>query len=267
MTTERPQLWSREDIEVQVAALLQIGHHIRPVQWQGQPAWLKLSVPQPPAWRYQLLAGMARLLRMPSMQPVRPHGGAAGIRNEIDRLTALASAGLRVPCLLDHGDHWLLISDLGHVTLESLIRHAEGEAQLAHWQRGADYILQAHRAGQYLSQAFARNLVWAPDAGLGAIDFEDDPIGAMPLVHAQIRDWLPYFFSTAYHFRNRLPVLCDAIRAVLAQEDAAVRDGVVRAMRRSAWLRALRWLPRRMQRRDVQKTQCVGELAHRCSRF
>jgi hypothetical protein len=265
MTTEHPRLGSRADIEVQVAALLRAGRHIQPVTWLGQPAWLKLSVPQPPAWRYQLLAGMARLLRQPAMQPVRPHGGVAGIRNEIHRLTALSAAGLRVPQLLDHTDHWLLISDLGQTTLESLIRHAAAETQLAYWQRGADYILQAHRAGQYLSQAFARNLVWSPEQGLGAIDFEDDPIGAMPLVHAQIRDWLPYFFSTAIYFEKRLPVLCAAIGAVLAQEDAAVCDGVVDALRRTAWLRALRWLPRPMQRRDVLKTQCAGELAHLCA--
>lgn len=266
MKTERPTLGSRADTERQVATLLQAGRHIAPVLWQGQPAWLKLSVPQPPAWRYRLLGGAAWLLRMPALQPVRPHGGAAGIRNEIERLNALAAAGLNVPTLLDHGEHWLLISDLGHTTLESLIRHSEGEAQLAHWKRGADYLLQAHRAGQYLSQAFARNLVSSPDGGLGAIDFEDDPIGAMPLAAAQVRDWLPYLFSTAIYFKTRLPELCEATRAALAQEDAAVRDGVLRAMRRTAWLRALRWLPRRMQRRDVQKTRCAGELARHCTR-
>jgi hypothetical protein len=266
MATARPPLGSRAELETQVAALRQTGRHIQPVLWLGQPAWLKLSMPQPPAWRYQLQAGMARVLRLSAFQPVRPQGGVAGIRNEIGRISALSAAGLRVPQLLAQDDHWLLISDLGHTTLESLIRHSEGEVQLAHWQRGADYILQAHRAGQYLSQAFARNLVWSPEQGLGAIDFEDDPIGAMPLVHAQVRDWLPYFFSTAIYFKARLPVLCDAIHAVLAQEDAAVRDGVLSALRRTAWLRALRWLPQRMQRRDVLKTQCAGELARRCSR-
>jgi len=50
-------------------------------------------VSQPPAWRYQLLAGMARLIRQPALQPVRPDGGVAGIRNEISRMTALASSG------------------------------------------------------------------------------------------------------------------------------------------------------------------------------
>lgn len=264
MNAGRPQLDSRADIDAQVAAMRQSGRHIQAVQWQGQPAWLKLSVPQPPAWRYQLLAGMARLLRQPAMQPVRPDGGPAGIQNEIHRLTTLEDAGLRVPHIQDHSDHWLLISDLGRTTLESLIRHADPGEQLAHWQRGADYIRQAHRAGQYLSQAFARNLVWSPEHGLGAIDFEDDPISAMPLSQAQVRDWLPYLFSTAVFFRDRLPELCTAIHEALAQEDAVVRQGVYAALRRTAWLRALRWLPTRMQRRDVLKTQCFGELARLC---
>ena len=148
MTTARPDLGRRADIDAQVAALRQTGRHIQPVLWQGQPAWLKLSVPQPPAWRYQLLAGMARLLQQSAMQPVRPPGGVAGLRNEAGRLVALDAAGLRVPHLLAHADHWILISDIGHTTLESLIRHADPATQLEHWQRGADYIRQAHQAGQ-----------------------------------------------------------------------------------------------------------------------
>lgn len=265
MNSAALQLASRADIEAEIATLRQAGRHIVPVRWQGQPAWLKLSVPQPPAWRYQLLAGMARLLQHPAMQPVRPHGGATGIRNESRRLVSLADAGLRVPQLLAHDDHWLLISDIGHTTLEMLLRRSEAETQMEYWQRGAGYILQAHRARQYLSQAFARNLVWSPEHGFGAIDFEDDPISAMTLAQAQIRDWLPYFFSTAIHFKDRLPELCAAIQSVLAQEDSSVRAGVITALRRTAWLRALRWLPARMQRRDVLKTQCYGELARLCS--
>lgn len=266
MSGARPQLGSRADIEALIASMRLSHAHIRQVDWQGQAAWLKLSVPQPPAWRYTLLAGMARLLRHPAMQPVRPHGGEAGIRNEAERLAALAAAGLRVPQVLAQDAHWLLISDIGHLTQEHRLRHAAPAERLAIWQRGADYIRQAHRAGQYLSQAFARNFVWSPEHGLGAIDFEDDPISAMSLAQAQIRDWLPYCFSTAIHFEDRLPELCAAIRAVMADEPPEVRRGVRAALRRTAWLRWLRWLPARMQRRDVLKTQCYGELARLCSR-
>lgn len=266
MSHSRPQLASRADVDALIASMRSSGAHIRQVDWQGQPAWLKLSVPQPPAWRYQLLAGMARVLQHPAMQPVRPQGGEAGIRNEAGRLAALAAAGVRVPAILESDAHWLLISDLGHITLEILIRQAAADERMVWWRRGADYIAQAHRAGQYLSQAFSRNLVWSPVHGLGAIDFEDDPIRAMTLAQAQIRDWLPYCFSTAIYFEDRLPELCAAIDEVLANEDPAVRQGVHAALRRTAWLRWLRWLPARMQRRDVLKTQCYGELARRCSR-
>ena len=266
MTTARPQLDSRADIDLQVVALRQARRHIQPVSWNGQPAWLKLSMPQPPAWRYQLQAGIASLLGLPAMRPVRPQGGAAGIGNEADLLARLAAAGLRAPTLMARGDHWLLMSDLGQTTLDSLIRGADPAARLAYWQQGADYIQQVHRAGQYLSQAFARNLVWSAEHGLGAIDFEDDPITAMPLAQAQIRDWLPFLFSTAIYFKDSLPTLCAAVRNALDKEDAAVRHGLYTALRRTAWLRSLRWLPQRMQRNDVLKTHSYGELAGLCSR-
>lgn len=267
MSRPRPRLDSLADVDALIASMRLSGAHIREVDWHGQPAWLKLSVPQPPAWRYTLLAGMARLLQHPALQPIRPHGGEAGIRNEAERLAALAAARVRVPAILARDAQWLLISDLGHTTLEHLMRHAAPDERLRWWRQGADYILQAHRAGQYLSQAFSRNLVWSPEHGLGAIDFEDDPIQAMSLPQAQIRDWLPYCFSTAIYFEDRLPELCAAIAAVLANESPAVREGVHAALRRTAWLRWLRWLPARMQRRDVQKTQCYGELAYRYTRL
>lgn len=266
MTLARPQLSSRADVEAQVAVMRAAGSHIRPVDWQGGAAWLKLAVPQPPAWRYRLLGVAARLLRQPAMQPVRPQGGVAGIRNEAARLAALARAGLRAPQLLAQGEGWLLVADLGPRTLESLIRHADAADRLAHWRRGADYIRRTHQAGQYLSQAFARNLVWSPEAGLGAIDFEDDPASVMPLAQAQIRDWLPYLFSTAIFFEGRLPELSAELRAILADEPAAVREGVRTALRRTAWLRLLRRLPAALRRRDVLKTGCFGELADLYSR-
>lgn len=263
MTADPLALQSHADLEQYAAELKRAGGRIQPVVWAGAPAWLKLSEPQPPAWRYQLLAGMARLVRQPALQPVRPSGGAEGLRNEARRIEALSAAGVHVPALLAQGEEWLLIGDLGRTTLESRIRGAESGERLTRWRLGADYLSRVHRADQYLSQAFARNLVWSPETGLGAIDFEDDPATTMSLPHAQIRDWLPYLFSTAIYFETQLPALAAELRSVLARESSTVRDGVGVALRRTAWVRALKHLPRRMQRRDVIKTRCFGELA-RC---
>ncbi|MFN3715686.1 MAG: hypothetical protein ACK4R8_03060 [Thiobacillus sp.] len=257
----RPALDAHEAVEAQAVQMRREGRHIAPVRWRGEAAWLKLAVPQPPAWRYQLLAGAAKALGQPAIQPVRPHGGNVGLRIEARRIRALGVAQLRAPTILDEADDWLLLSDLGQLTLESLIRRTHADERIQWWQRGADYILQAHRAGQYLSQAFARNFVWSDEAGLGAIDFEDDALSAMSLANAQVRDWLPYLFSSALYFEDRLPELCAALGERIQQEPPAVRSGLATALRRTAWLRAARWLPTRMQRTDVRKTRCFGDFA------
>lgn len=85
---------------------------------------------------------------MPATRPVRPQDGAAGIANEADRLSRLTAAGLRVPAVLERGDHWLLMSDLGQTTLDSLIRGADSVVWMAYWKQGADYIQRVRRAGQ-----------------------------------------------------------------------------------------------------------------------
>lgn len=256
---------THDAVEAHAACLRAEGRHIAPVVWRDTPAWLKLAVPQPPAWRYQLLAGVARVLGQPAMQPVRPHGGNAGLRVEARRIRALGEARLRAPTLLDEADDWLLLSDLGQLTLESLIRHAAKTERLMWWHRGADYILQAHQANQYLSQAFARNFVWSDDAGLGALDFEDDARATMSLADAQVRDWLPYLFSSVMYFEDCLPTLCAALAERMQHEPLAVRAGLATALRRTAWVRAARWLPARMQRTDVRKTRCYGDFAKLCA--
>lgn len=260
-------LTRRADIDAYVAGMRQRGWHIEPVSWCGQPAWLKLSVPQSPAWRYQLLAAAARLLRQPAMQAVRPPGGDEGVQLEIRRIQTLSAAGLRVSTVLDAAGDWVLLSDLGQTTLESLLRQTASADRAIPWQQGAAYLLQTHRTGHYLSQAFVRNFVWSQSHGLAAIDFEDDALSAMSLADAQARDWLAYLFSTAVHFDGRLPDLKTYVEAVMSQETTDVRVRVFSALRMTAWLRLLRVLPQRMQRRDVVKTRCFGELAQLCGRL
>ena len=59
----------------------------------------------------------------------------------------------------------------------------------------ATAIERVHRSGQYLSQAFARNIIVCNDSQIGFIDFEDDPGRYMPLERCQSRDYLCYLQS------------------------------------------------------------------------
>jgi len=194
---------------------------------------------QRPAWRYRLLNGLARLIRLPLLKAAPAHGGARAQQIEIDRLRRLAAAGVPVPQVLHAEDEFFVQSWLGDARLDQLLRRADA---LVWWQRGLRALVNLHARDQYLSQAFARNFIARGDA-LAMIDFEDDPLEVMTLAQAQARDWLAFLHASALAFRKRLPAPhaeCVALlRAELARERAPVRRLVSDAARRLRWVQRL----------------------------
>lgn len=205
MAAERPQFESRADIEAQVDALRRRGRHIAPVRWQGGPAWLKLSVPEPPAWRYQIQGAVARVLGVSALQPVRPLGGAAGIRNEAARLDALARGRGPGSPVLVRAEHWLLMSELGHTTLESLILNAGEEAGPRTGAQARPTSAACMPPVNISASPSRVTCSGRPRAGSARSTSKMIPMTAMSLVEAQMRDWMPYFYSTAVYFEAALP--------------------------------------------------------------
>jgi len=188
------------------------------------------------AWRYRLLNGFARLLRLPLLRAAPAHGGTRAQQLEIDRLRRLAAAGVAVPPVLHVEDEFFVQGWLGDARLDHLLRRDDA---LLWWRRGLRTLVDVHARGQYLSQAFARNFI-AVGETLAMIDFEDDPLEAMTLEQAQARDWLAYLHASALAFRSQLPAPhteCVALlRAELAREPAPVRRLVADTARRLRWL-------------------------------
>lgn len=189
-----------------------------------------------PAWRYRLLNGLARLIGLPLLKAAPAHGGARAQAIEVQRLRRLAAAGVPVPRVLHVEDEFFVQSWLGERRLDDLLK---GDAALEWWQRGLHTLVELHRHGQYLSQAFARNFIAVGDT-LAMIDFEDDPLEVMTLDEAQARDWLAYLHSSALAFRLKPPAPraeCIALlRAALARERAPVRRLVGGTARRLRWV-------------------------------
>ena len=101
----------------------------------------------------------------------------------------------RAPRLLAESAGGLMFTHIGEHTL---LHHIENSPErLDYWQQGLAAIERVHRNGQYLSQAFARNIIVCNDGQIGFIDFEDDPGRYMPLERCQSRDYLCYLQSTA----------------------------------------------------------------------
>ncbi|RDI29445.1 hypothetical protein DFR41_1011201 [Pseudacidovorax intermedius] len=232
--------------------------------------WLKKAGPRHGPLRYRLLSLIARTLRLEVLTPVPNPGGAAAIAIEAARLRSLAASGLRVPQVLAEQPEGLLISDLAGsgrsaaMLMERLEQAAtQGPAVLlAAWAQGLEAIARVHARGQYLSQAFARNMVLCPDGEIGFIDFEDDPGATLPTDQCQARDWLSYLHSTGALILAAGPQAAAAHwQAAMAAAEPGVRERVAEAARRMRWLRHLpqgrRW------GRDTQRVRAAAVLLGR----
>lgn len=206
---------------------------------------------------YQALDLLAWLSGQPWVRGVPLQTGAAGQEAELRRLRSLAQAGLAVPRVLHVAPDYFVMSCAHGTDLASMLPRDPALIR-PRWNMGLDFLRQVHAAGQYLSQAFARNLILS-DRGVVAVDFEDDPLQVMTLHDAQTRDWLAYLHSTAWRLPLEESWVVEDLVTALEQEPAVVRQSLLRSAARWSWLRVL---PSRRERwgRDLVGLQALGRL-------
>lgn len=208
---------------------------------------------------YRVLKAAGALLGVPCLNAAPRVGGSAGQELEVARLRALHAAGARVPQVLhvDEAQGYFVMQWLGGEHLASALHRSAPQAA-ALWREAGDELLRVHAAGQYLSQAFARNIIVGEDGRLaGMIDFEDDPAQVMSLEDAQTRNWLEFLHSTLWAVPVPRKKAADAcLDAWLAAEPPAVQRRFAHACRRLAWLRRLPKHP--IWGRDVAAVQAAG---------
>ncbi len=211
----------------------------------GESVWLKKVGPSIPMWRYRALRVAAQLLSVPVLQPVINPGGQAAIATEVRRLRDLAARGLRVPAVLASEPDGFLMRHLGAPgaatpslgdEIEAAVRTAPAST-LALWQQGLDAMALVHTRGTCLSQAFARNMVRCADGVVGYIDFEDDPLAALPPELCVVKDALCYAHSTALFLQEAGTLSSARARwqAWEAQQSPAVRTALARTVRKMGW--------------------------------
>jgi tRNA A-37 threonylcarbamoyl transferase component Bud32 len=192
-------------------------------------------------WRYKLLSWLASIVRVPMLKPVPMPGGAESQALEIRRLQRLHSAGLKVPRVMHVAPNYFVMTHLGYRDMALDLRE-RGVAVFPLWEQAAQQILAVHAAGEYLSQCFARNIIIGENhqRGIaGFIDFEDDPIAAMNLLNAQVRDWLSFFQSTIFTLAAPADQLQTSLSRILDAEQAVIRNELLAQIKRLVWLRHL----------------------------
>ncbi|MDO5687427.1 MAG: hypothetical protein Q4G42_08640 [Neisseria sp.] len=167
----------------------------------GESVWVRQLNRGNPRIYYVLLDWLTRyVLRLPILRPAY-RGGSQAIAAEARRLRDLAAANILAPRLLAENTDGLMMSDLcthqSAQTFDSRLEHADDV--VAVWCEGVDALFALHERGQYLSQAFARNILYLDDGRWAFIDFEEDPAELLDLASCQVRDQLLLLHSTAHY--------------------------------------------------------------------
>lgn len=211
------------------------------------------------AARFKPMAWLSRWTRNPLLQPVPAYGGARAQNIEVQRLAQLAASGLPVPAVLHQGADFIALQFLQGHSLQHHLTLAPEEA-LAMFEKGLLAIHQVHLKGQYLSQAFARNIM-VVQGRLWFIDFEDDPLEVMGLQDAQTRDWLAYLLSTVWMVNAPVKNLLAVWQHIYEQLDPAAQVAIAQACSRLHWLRRLP-SERKPWGRDIVTLHALGEFLH-----
>ncbi len=212
---------------------------------------------------YKILDLLARLTGLPMLRAVPMYGGSQAQAIELRRLADLRTAGAHVPEVLYVTDDFFVATSLGNEHLVGVLRRGELTAWNL-WQQAAQEILRVHKAQQYFSQCFGRNVMvdsrQTPPVFAGMIDFEDDPLEVMQLQEAKVRDWFTYLQSTIWLLKVDNSLLVQVVHELLGQEDIAVQKLFIKVCKKTAWLR---FLPsNRSLGRDTFEVQALAQFAY-----
>ncbi|MBP8149660.1 hypothetical protein [Limnohabitans sp. Hippo3] len=224
------------------------------------PLLIKGQRPARGPLRFKIMKWLSQLTRNPLLQPVPAHGGARAQNTEVQRLRQLAAAGLPVPAVLHQAPDYIALQFLPGESLQHGLTQTPDLA-LRLFEQGLQAIGHVHQQGQYLSQAFARNIM-VSSGQLWFIDFEDDPLEVMDLPQAQTRDWLAYLLSTLWMANAPQEALLQSWHRQFEQLDANTQNRLVQSCDRLVWLRHLS-NQRKPWGRDIVTLQALGDFLDR----
>ncbi len=171
------------------------------LKYRDRTVWRKQYGLQGRRLRMSLLRWFASLLGANALiapTPVSPEEACAIEKDMIQRLRQL---DVLVPEIIETGDDYLVVSDIGTLFSQKCRETKALEKRLDLLKKGFDALNDLHARGGYLSQAFARNMTLL-NGNIGFIDLDEDPLKVMTLEAAQARDILFFVHSTARFMRD-----------------------------------------------------------------
>ncbi len=221
---------------------------------------IKAQEASKPKWRTTMLNTFAFLFREPLLKPTKVPGAAGTQAMELKRLKDLAAAGASVPQVLHEEAGWFALSFLPGINLRELYFRDKSVDHGFYFEKALAGILDVHKKGQSLSQAFNRNIMWCDDK-IVFIDFEDEPATYLGMTVAQARDWLYFLFSSVWMLDKPIEQVTDMVWAYVKQDAPEVQKALLHAGSSIGWLRHLP-KNRKPWGRDVIAVQRWGQVLH-----
>ena len=227
----------------------------------NKKVWLKKASKRHSPWLYLPLRWLSHYFGLSMLSPIPNLGGKHAIACELNRLHTLNQFGISVPRVLAQRPDSFLIADaaqddLMSMQLSSALKHQPNSAcRLKLFKIAIEALQNVHDQGQYLSEAFARNILLDGSNHICFVDFETDPGCVLSLHDCQIRDWLCFIFSTAVCFNqdeiDQVSFLL--LHALKSQPDICRAIHLV--SQKFQWI--LKFKPERFGNDGIRMTKCI----------
>lgn len=219
---------------------------VQSYEFNGQKVWLKKAAQRHSTWIYLPLQWFSKLLGLSMLAPVPNKGGDNAVQCEVHRILALRELNINVPELLASQHNAFLLKDASSngqpvIQLESaLSQQVSTTARLELFNKAIQSIEEIHLKNNYLSEAFARNILVDSEQKISFIDFETDPAQYLSLDDCHTRDWLCFIFSTSHRFQeSELDQATTLLLKNLKSHPALLSD-ICKVGRKITWILALK---------------------------
>jgi hypothetical protein len=165
------------------------------VELGSRTVWVKRASAKALPISHYLQWAASAVLPGSVFRPAPPERGDEASRNEAARIKGFADKGFPVPAVLFQGKGVLILEDCGETLerrLKTLQKTGDVEAHEELLVRMATSMGQVHQAKLVHGRPHPRDMFLRDDV-VGYMDFEQNPLGAMSLERAQVRDLLCLF--------------------------------------------------------------------------
>lgn len=191
-----------------------------------------------------LTKAQQRVCRWMSMDMLRPARVVWRMGEEQQRLEEFRARGILVPTIIEAGNDYLILSDIGPSLTQVMKSLTDEKQRLALAIKGLEQLKVIHGKGLCHGRPLLKDMTLMPGTNeIGTLDFEEDTLAVMSPEAARTRDYFLFFCSSARHLSNEsLRALAQHVDWTAPNIDAVQLKRFLKLLAPLAWM-VHHWTP------------------------